>query len=159
MPVAQYNGCPRTTRNRHQARVIALVAVLAASPAIAARPASAEVPIEGLSSTAPEWNFAQFWGYLWTIWTICGGDAAYFEARATSPESAMRLVNELYVQIGSVPDDLTLEEQTELRAALTDAEAMLRVAPLMEQSLVRDFLKTLSDMWVDLGGYPGDLGR
>jgi hypothetical protein len=130
-----------------------------ALPAFPAAAATTQAVPQEVRSTAPEWNPIEFWGYCRIIWLLCGGDADYFEANATSPESAMRLVNELYVQIGAVPDDLTLLEQTQLRTALTDAEAMLRIAPPMDETLVRAFLKTVSGMWVDLGGYPGDLGR
>jgi hypothetical protein len=110
------------------------------------------------SQAEPTWNYSLFIECLRRIWESMGGDPGVFASLATTPDAAMTLVISQYDLVGT-PTYLSPQEQMAFMQDMSNAACELRQRPAnVNEATSAEFLKVVTSMWIDLGGYPGDLG-
>lgn len=146
----------RTFTKRIVPPMTVVAAVVCGMGAVHAEPPSQYPPVS--ADTSVPWNEQVWLDLLHRIFRDLRGDEATWSANAHSAESAMNLITQQYVSgvVYPAPDDPSAGD---LWDAIRSAACMVRTAPAtLNDGTVEAFLKTITCEWIDLGGYPGDLG-
>jgi hypothetical protein len=107
----------------------------------------------------PSWDTSSFLERVRILYLAMGGDCMAAGLSSATPDVAMTLVITQY-SVSGAPLGLSGTDLADFMNELSDTVCLLRVAPLSIRSTPTAilYLKVASAIWIDLGGFPGDLG-
>lgn len=147
---------PPFGRTRFSGLLLLLVSAGVCTPLYPAL-AAGDVPVSS-EAINPSWDAPSFLERVRILYLAMGGNSMALGPVGT-PDAAMTLLITQYAVSGA-PLWLGQEDLADFMAELSDTVCQLRSAPASVRNTPTAilYLKMASSMWIDLGGFPGDLG-
>jgi hypothetical protein len=119
---------------------------------------ASSVPLNARTAD-PDWDTSTFLERLRVLYLAMGGNCMAPGLASTTPDVAMSLVITQY-SVSGAPLGLGGADLADFMGELSDTVCQLRTAPASVRSSPTAilYLKVASAIWIDLGGFPGDLG-